>query len=88
VVAEYLEEVSVYKSKKTFAAYSLTLKLFLESLEDTSKGIKFDYSLSLKLFLASCSRHNLEDIGRLIGTDRTIADSLRSPSNPSKAAFT
>jgi integrase/recombinase XerD len=64
VVAEYLQEVSVHKSKKTFAAYSLTLKLFLESLEDTSKGIKFDYSLSLKLFLASCSRHNLEDICR------------------------
>jgi integrase/recombinase XerD len=30
-VAEYLEEVSVHKSKKTFFAYSLTLKLFLES---------------------------------------------------------
>jgi hypothetical protein len=64
VVAEYLQEVSVHKSKKTFAAYSLTLKLFLESLEDKSKGIRFDYSQTLELFIESCSRHNLEDIGR------------------------
>jgi integrase/recombinase XerD len=64
VVAEYLQEVSVHKSKKTFAACSLTLKLFLESLEDKSKGIRFDYAQPLELFIESCSRHNLEDIGR------------------------
>ena len=30
-VADYLEEIAAHKSKKTFAAYSLTLNLFLES---------------------------------------------------------
>jgi integrase/recombinase XerD len=64
VVAEYLEEVEGHKSKKTFAAYSLTLKLFIESLADKSKRNVFDYSQTLEVFLESCPKRNLEDIGR------------------------
>jgi hypothetical protein len=48
VVAEYLQEVEVHKSKKTFAAYSLTLKLFIGSLADKSREENFDYSQTLE----------------------------------------
>jgi hypothetical protein len=33
MVAEYLEEVSARKGKKTFASYALTLRLFLSSFQ-------------------------------------------------------
>ncbi len=64
VVAEYLQEISVHKSKKTFAAYSLTLKLFIGSLADKSKEENFDYSQPLEDFLENCPKRNIEDIGR------------------------